>query len=81
MNQAKLLLATAFVSMAPATAALAETKQQPVTPYVDIRYRLEDLSRHPVRYAGRDAASSPAAGSKAMHYREQKALLAQAFEV
>jgi len=41
MNQAKLLLATAFVSLAPATAALAETKQQPVTPYVDIRYRLE----------------------------------------
>ncbi len=32
-----------------------------------------------VRYAGRDAASSPAAGSKAMHYREQKALLEHAF--
>lgn len=34
-----------------------------------------------VRYAGRDAASSPAAGSKAMHYREQKALLEHAFTV
>jgi 2-oxoglutarate dehydrogenase E1 component len=34
-----------------------------------------------VRYAGRDAASSPAAGSKAMHYREQKALLEHAFSV
>lgn len=34
-----------------------------------------------VRYAGRDAASSPAGGSKAMHYREQKELLDHAFSV
>ena len=34
-----------------------------------------------IRYAGRGTASSPAAGSKAMHYREQKALLTHAFEV
>ena len=34
-----------------------------------------------IRYAGRDAASSPAGGSKASHYREQKALLEQAFTV
>ena len=34
-----------------------------------------------IRYAGRDAASSPAGGSKATHYREQKALLEQAFTV
>ncbi|MES2981465.1 MAG: 2-oxoglutarate dehydrogenase E1 component [Verrucomicrobiota bacterium] len=32
-------------------------------------------------YAGRKPGSSPAAGSKAIHYREQKALLAQAFEI
>jgi 2-oxoglutarate dehydrogenase E1 component len=32
-------------------------------------------------YAGRKPGSSPAAGSKAMHYREQKALLAKAFEI
>ncbi len=32
-------------------------------------------------YAGRKPGSSPAAGSKAMHYREQKAFLAQAFEI
>ncbi len=32
-------------------------------------------------YAGRKAGSSPAAGSKAMHYREQKALLTKAFEI
>ncbi len=43
--------------------------------------RLERAVGAKVRYAGRGTASSPAAGSKAMHYREQKALLAEAFEV
>jgi 2-oxoglutarate dehydrogenase E1 component len=43
--------------------------------------RLERAVGAKIRYAGRGTASSPAAGSKAMHYREQKALLAQAFEV
>jgi 2-oxoglutarate dehydrogenase E1 component len=43
--------------------------------------RLERVVGSKVRYAGRGTASSPAAGSKAMHYREQKALLTQAFEV
>jgi 2-oxoglutarate dehydrogenase E1 component len=43
--------------------------------------RLERVVGTKIRYAGRGTASSPAAGSKAMHYREQKALLAQAFEV
>ena len=33
----------------------------------------------PLRYAGRPAAASPATGSKAIHFREQKALLAAAF--
>jgi 2-oxoglutarate dehydrogenase E1 component len=32
-------------------------------------------------YAGRKPGSSPAAGSKAMHYREQKALIKKAFEI
>ncbi|MEO5713015.1 MAG: 2-oxoglutarate dehydrogenase E1 component [Luteolibacter sp.] len=43
--------------------------------------RLERAVGSKIRYAGRGTASSPAAGSKAMHYREQKALLVQAFEV
>ncbi len=43
--------------------------------------RLEAAVGSKIRYAGRGSASSPAAGSKAMHYREQKALLAQAFSV
>ena len=46
-----------------------------------IRPRLEELLGSRVRYAGRDTASSPAAGSKAMHYREQKELLHQAFSI
>jgi len=43
--------------------------------------RLEEVVGQKVRYAGRPRAASPAAGSKTMHYREQKALLAKAFEV
>jgi 2-oxoglutarate dehydrogenase E1 component len=43
--------------------------------------RLEHAVGAKIRYAGRGPASSPAAGSKAMHYREQKALLTEAFEV
>ena len=44
--------------------------------------RLENCveSKH-VRYAGRNRASSPAAGSKAMHLREQKNLVEKAFSV
>jgi len=41
--------------------------------------RLEAVLNQKPVYAGRDRASSPAAGSKAMHYREQKALLEEAF--
>ena len=43
--------------------------------------RLEEVVGQKIRYAGRGRAASPAAGSKTMHYREQKALLAKAFEV
>ncbi len=43
--------------------------------------RLERAVGSKIRYAGRGTASSPAPGSKVMHYREQKELLSQAFEV
>lgn len=43
--------------------------------------RLDRAVGSKVRYAGRDAASSPAAGSKAVHYREQKELIEHAFTV
>ncbi|RYD38332.1 MAG: 2-oxoglutarate dehydrogenase E1 component [Verrucomicrobiaceae bacterium] len=42
---------------------------------------LEEVVGKKVRYAGRVTAASPAAGSKTMHYREQKALLGRAFEI
>jgi 2-oxoglutarate dehydrogenase E1 component len=40
---------------------------------------LEAVVGRPPRYAGRPAAASPATGSKANHFREQKALLTAAF--
>ena len=43
--------------------------------------RIEKLVNNKVRYAGRGRASSPASGSKAVHYREQKALVSRAFNV
>jgi 2-oxoglutarate dehydrogenase E1 component len=44
--------------------------------------RLEKcVGSHHVRYSGRGRASSPAAGSKAMHLREQKMLVEEAFSV
>jgi 2-oxoglutarate dehydrogenase E1 component len=43
--------------------------------------RLEECLGIRPLYAGRKPGSSPAAGSKAMHYREQKALLTKAFEI
>lgn len=49
--------------------------------YTFVHPRLEKALDHHVRYAGRDAASSPATGSKAMHKREQAMLLEEAFSV
>ncbi len=46
-----------------------------------IRPRLEELSNHKVRYAGRERSSSPAAGSKAIHTLEQEKLVEDAFSV
>ena len=43
--------------------------------------RLEDLSQHPIRYAGRERGSSPAVGSKAIHTLEQENLVEAAFSV
>ena len=46
-----------------------------------IRPRLEDVSNHLLRYAGRERGSSPAAGSKAIHVLEQEKLVENAFSV
>ncbi len=47
--------------------------------YGYIGRRLEAAVGGPVIYAGREAASSPATGSKAVHKKEQKALVEDAF--
>ena len=43
--------------------------------------RLQDTVDSRVRYAGRDRSSSPATGSKAVHKREQRMLVEEAFNV
>jgi 2-oxoglutarate dehydrogenase E1 component len=44
-----------------------------------IAFRLADLLQAPVKYAGRKPSASPAAGSTAMHKKEQAALVNDAF--
>ncbi|MGI9266342.1 MAG: 2-oxoglutarate dehydrogenase E1 component [Akkermansiaceae bacterium] len=46
-----------------------------------IQPRLKKATGRGVRYAGRDRASSPSTGSKAVHKREQKMLCEEAFSV
>ncbi len=46
-----------------------------------IRSRLKKATGRGIRYAGRDRASSPSTGSKAVHKREQKMLCEAAFSV
>jgi 2-oxoglutarate dehydrogenase E1 component len=46
-----------------------------------MHHRLEELTNHVLRYAGRERASSPAAGSKAIHTHEQERLVEDAFSV
>jgi len=41
--------------------------------------RLQKMTDHHVRYAGRDTAASPSTGSKAIHKMEQKRLIEEAF--
>jgi len=44
-----------------------------------LAYQLADLLDHPIKYAGRKPAASPAVGSIAVHKREQAALVKDAF--
>jgi 2-oxoglutarate dehydrogenase E1 component len=41
--------------------------------------RLQKMTDHHVRYAGRDAAASPSTGSKTVHKKEQSRLIEEAF--
>jgi len=49
--------------------------------YSYIRPNLESVLQTRISYAGRKPSSSPAAGSKAQHVREQNMLLNTAFEI
>ncbi|MFD0894536.1 2-oxoglutarate dehydrogenase E1 component [Luteolibacter ambystomatis] len=74
-------MVVALLSQYPNATSFVWCQEEPqnMGAYTYIAPLLEDvLGKKPI-YAGRDRASSPAAGSKAMHYREQKALLEEAF--
>ena len=76
-------LVEALVSQYPAASKFVWCQEEPLNmgAWSYIAPRLEKVLDRRVRYAGRGRASSPAAGSKAMHYREQKALIDAAFTV
>jgi 2-oxoglutarate dehydrogenase E1 component len=76
-------LVEALVSQYPAAIKFVWCQEEPLNmgAWSYIAPRLEKVLDRRIRYAGRDRASSPAAGSKAVHYREQKALIEAAFTV
>ena len=76
-------LVEALVSQYPAASKFVWCQEEPLNmgAWSYIAPRLEKVLDRRIRYAGRGRASSPAAGSKAMHYREQKALIDAAFNV
>ncbi|MBB5352619.1 2-oxoglutarate dehydrogenase E1 component [Haloferula luteola] len=76
-------MVAALVSQYPKASQFVWAQEEPLNmgAWSYIFPRLEKALGHRVRYAGRGRASSPAAGSKAMHYREQKALIEKAFTV
>ncbi|MEM9236875.1 MAG: 2-oxoglutarate dehydrogenase E1 component, partial [Verrucomicrobiota bacterium] len=73
----------ALISQYPAASKYVWAQEEPLNmgAWSYVFPRLEKVLGQKVRYAGRDRASSPAAGSKAMHYREQKSLIESAFSV
>ncbi len=73
----------ALVGQYPAASKFVWCQEEPLNmgAWSYIGPRIEKSLDCRIRYAGRGRASSPAAGSKAMHYREQKALIEKAFSV
>ena len=59
----------------------AQEEPQNMGAYSYIRPNLESVLQTRISYAGRKPSSSPAAGSKAQHVREQNMLLNTAFEI
>ncbi|MGB1129134.1 MAG: 2-oxoglutarate dehydrogenase E1 component, partial [Haloferula sp.] len=76
-------MVAALVSQFPKASKFVWCQEEPLNmgAWSYVAPRLEKVLERRVRYAGRVPASSPAAGSKAKHYREQKELIEQAFSV
>lgn len=74
-------MVVALLSQYPKASTFVWCQEEPANmgAWTYIAPRLEEILGKKPLYAGRESASSPAAGSKAMHYREQKALLSDAF--
>jgi 2-oxoglutarate dehydrogenase E1 component len=73
----------ALISQYPNAKTFVWCQEEPqnMGAYTFIAPLLEDvLGKKPI-YAGRERASSPSTGAKAVHYREQKALLQDAFSL
>ena len=49
--------------------------------WMHLRRKLRELTKHDLKYAGRDASASPATGAKAIHLLEQAELVEKAFRV
>jgi 2-oxoglutarate dehydrogenase E1 component len=76
-------LVNALVSQYPAASKFVWCQEEPLNmgAWSYIFPRLEKVLDRRVRYTGRDRASSPAAGSKAQSYKEQKELIEGAFQL
>ncbi len=76
-------MVAALASQYPAASKFVWCQEEPLNmgAWSYIFPRLEKVLDRRIRYAGRDRASSPAPGSKAVHYREQKALIEAAFNL
>ncbi len=76
-------LVSALVSQYPGASKFIWCQEEPLNmgAWSYIFPRLEKVLDRRVRYAGRDRASSPAAGSKAQSYKEQKSLIEAAFQL
>lgn len=75
-------LASVYIARYPNVRSFVWCQEEPMNmgAWTFISPRLEIVAGQKIRYAGRIAAASPATGTKTAHYREQKALLARAFE-
>ncbi len=76
-------LVTALAGQFPDATSFVWCQEEPqnMGAWTYVSPRLQETLGKRIQYAGRKPGSSPAAGSKAMHYREQKALLTKAFEI